>query len=1060
MRKDPDSIPKKANMVLNLILAALILIAIRIWHLNVIEYDEKLEDSKKSQRKTVVESAKRATIRDRFNLPLAINKTAYRASITYSAFRQIPNFAFETNSEGKKVKINKRKAYILELSELLTKELDLDPARVEDLIYAKAALYYNIPYVLKDNLSEKEYYRLLMMEKDWPGLTVQRYAKREYPKGKSASDVIGYMGSISRASFETNIRELKALEQYLTLWENGEDPALPGGYISPLEVRKRYKDLREFAYTAQDFVGKTGIESLFEEALRGFQGKKTYYSDSKGNFLKELPGVRAPIPGKRILLSISSELQEYCEALLAQNETVRQARSQGHGKMTKNQKQPWIKGGAVVVLDPKTGEVLTLATYPRFDPNDFISLQREKIHQWFEDESYLADLWNQKRPLERERFNVNTGMFYDEQKWITWENYLSFLLPQNHPITEWFNTQGTLQNTIDVLNGADVSHFTTPYTQLLFIDCCQLAVNHTAFSEELLQAVGDQKISTHKDAASAFVLLQEHIKSMTKTLFHQHVFSKWREKNEKQFIKEKRIEEKESKIYPKPYIDYLDEKENALFQKFWNAVRFDLVIALLKGSLQPSSNPFTSYFIELHQEINTGAHPEAPWKDAYNKIQVAIQDLPIPLAKEYLATLRSFDDLNRPLKGKYRSLRNGSEPQLEKHLAAAFYPTYGFGYGRSQAYRQSSTQGSIFKLVTAYTTLMQENEESLKQGKGIKIFNPIDITDDIFKSGKQTYVGYTSTGKPIPQVYKGGRLPRSSHARMGKMDLLQAIEVSSNVYFSLLAGDVLNAPDDLAEAARIFGYGSKTGIDLPGEIAGKIPQDLSTNRTGLYATAIGQHTLVVTPLQSALFLASIANSGDLLKPLIVKALVGVEPDREEEWLKADSLSQEQKLLYALGIDFRLFDPNRTVQKKNLMEKSTRTVRKHIDMPQDLRNFLLEGMRRVVLRTQSESLVPLSRLYVDHPEAISDYVDYKNQLIGKTSTSESMERIDFDEEEGTNLYTHLWFGGISFERDVTPSFENPELVVVVYLRYGGFGKEAAPLAAQVVHKWREIKGKLN
>lgn len=1020
----------KANVVLNIILAALILIAARIWHLSVIEYDDKLEDSKKSQRKSIALPAKRATIRDRFNLPLAINKTAYRVSVTYSSLRQVPK---------------KRKEYIEALSELLGRELDLDTKRVEDLIYSKAALFYNIPYVLKEELTEKEYYRLLMLEKDWPGLSVQRYAKREYPKGKSASDIIGYMGAISRPAFEMNIRELKALESYLTHWENGEDPPLPEGYESPLEVRKRYKDLKEFAYTSQDYVGRSGIENLFEERLRGYQGKKNYYSDSKGNYLKELPGARSPIPGKRILLTISSELQEYAETLLAQNEEVRIAKSQGHGRKIKNKKQPWIKGGAIIAIDPKTGEVIALATYPRFDPNDFIQSNKANIHQWFEDEAYIADLWNQKRPLTRERFDVHSGTFYDEEQWLTWDNYLNFLLPKDHPIIEWFDSHGTLQEVIDVQN-EELTFLDTPYTKLLFLDCCQLAVNHESFSNELLAYVGDQKIAIYKDAASAFVILHEHIKAMAKTLFHDHVFLKWREKNEKEFLKAKRLEEKELKIYPKPYLDYLDEKENALFQKFWDKVRLDLCLALLQG--ESPSNPFTNYFADLHNEVVSGAHPEAPWREAYKTLESALQGLPTHLAKEYLGTLRSYEDLNRPLKGTYRSLRSGKNPQLEKHLAAAFYPTWGFGYGRSQGYRQSSTQGSIFKLITAYAALTQQSG----------LANPLEITDDTFKSGNQTYVGYTAGGKPIPQVYKGGRLPRSATSHLGKMDLLRAIETSSNPYFSLLAGDVLQSPEDLALLAEEFGYGAKTGIDLPGEISGKIPTDLSKNKTGLYATAIGQHTLVVTPLQTALFLASIANGGDILKPQVIKALIGVDPDREEEWLKTDPNSEEQKLLYALGIDFRLFDENRTLQKKNLIERSPKTVRWHIDMPSNIRNFLLEGMRRVVLRTQAESLIPLSRLYVNHPEAISDYVDLKNQLIGKTSTSESMERIDFDEEEGTNLYTHLWFGGISFERDVTPAFENPELVVVVYLRYGGFGKEAAPLAAQIVKKWREIKTK--
>ena len=103
---------------------------------------------------------------------------------------------------------------------------------------------------------------------------------------------------------------------------------------------------------------------------------------------------------------------------------------------------------------------------------------------------------------------------------------------------------------------------------------------------------------------------------------------------------------------------------------------------------------------------------------------------------------------------------------------------------------------------------------------------------------------------------------------------MRAIETSSNPYFSLLAAEYLKDPEDLIRAAKEFGYGEKTKITLPGEIAGNVPQDVVTNRTGLYATAIGQHTLVTTPLQTALMLGAIANGGKLLEPKIVSLVAG------------------------------------------------------------------------------------------------------------------------------------------------------------------------------------------
>lgn len=1075
------SIPEKANFVLNCIMVGLFLIAFRIWHLQFAQYEEKFEESRKPQRRTAVESAHRATIRDRFNIPLAINKTTFKASIAYAPMRQIPANTWTKDEQGKRIKVPTRKLYITSLSELLAKELDLDPERVEDLIYSKAALYYNLPYPIKDEISESEYTRLKILQKDWPGLIVERTSKRVYPKGKCACDVVGYLGAISREEHESVLREIKGLKQYLTAWESGEEEQLPDGYQSPREVLNRVRELEELAYTTQDFVGKTGIEALFEEELRGFQGKRSYYADSKGNFLKGLPGSRQPLPGKRVLLSISQELQEYAEQLLAQNEEIRFAKISGHGVKATNLKQPWIKGGGIVVMDPKTGEILTLASYPRFDPNDFIPsakqeealLKQKKIRQWFESEAHIADLWDRKIPLDRERYDEDAHEFYLEERPLTWTNYLEFILPEQHPIRLWFAREGSIRSVINVLNALEseqdprewiktnpkeLDSFPTVYTKLLFLDCCQLAIDKDRFSPELLKVKGAEKIEAHREAEGAWISVLDMVKNKTKSQFHELIFKRWRKENERAFLKEKREIEKLTKSYPKPYIDYLDEKEAALFAQFWDKSKWELALALLKGSAPSNSllSPFTDELILTHKEIESGAHQGAAWADSYHTLKTALQPLSRQLSKEYLLTLRSYNDLNRPLLGKYKRLRSKNGPALEKHLAAAFYPTYGFGYGRSNGYRQAATPGSIFKLITSYQALMQTNAETMKNEGKIKHFNPLDITDRVFKIGKQTHVGLTASGKPIPQLYKGGRIPRSSIANIGKTDLKYAIETSSNLYFALLAGELLNNPNDLIDAAKLFGYGSKTGIDLPGEISGRLPQDLETNRTGLYATAIGQHSFVATPIQTAVMLSSLANGGELLKPQVIHALAGTAHTTTTDWFYPQAHFRKKAALQALGIDFPLLENDQDALRKGAVERQIRMINKTVLLPAELREFLFESMYRVVLRTHAHSLSSLSKLYANHPEAISDYIDLKTQLIGKTSTSEAMERIDLDENEGTNLYTHLWFGGISFEEDVTESFDKPELVVVVYLKYGNFGKEAAPVAAQMIRKWREIK----
>lgn len=1104
------NIPGKASRVLNLILVVMILIGFRIWHLSIVQHEEKIEESRKPQKKVVIEAARRGTIRDRFNIPLAINKIQYQAAIVYSQIKQVPPVIWETNEEGKRVKRYKRKEYIAKLAALLAQELDLNPERLEDLIYSKAAFYHQYPFVIKEEISEKEYYRLKMLEKDWLGIHVQHIPKRHYPKNRVGADILGFMGAINRQEYESIIGEIKQIQEYIQKVEEGEDVDLPPKINSYAEAQQRLKELEAHAYTVNDSVGKAGIEGRFEEFLRGYNGKKSYYSDSRGNFLRELPGARKALSGQRILLTISAELQEYAEKLLTQNEQIRKAVISNRAKQELlADRQPWIKGGAIVALDPNNGEVLALASYPRSDPNDFIAAgnaetltqKQSNILRWFESESYIANIWDHKRPLERELYENDLDLFYEEQLLLDWTTYLNKILPPQNPIRkelQKIKAIGTivhLQNLLEKLlqiaetenayaifnllydtgphqqhkirlaseekdtlerllksNQDEInkikkeldlylSNIPHNYDKVLFFDLCRLLIRADLFSPALIKSVGQQSPDDYRNASADLVAIVGFVRETSKDIFHELTFKEWRKEHEKGFLKDKREIEKIAKLYPKPYLDYLDNQEKEMFKGFWKDNHLTLLTLFLTGKLpsRPAEDleAYIDHFHTLFSEIGKGAHQSFPWIPAYNQLQKKLQGIDAVTTALYLNTLRSFHDLNRPLLGSYRMLRKDkNKKQLEKHLAAAFYPTHGYGYGRSHAYRQATTQGSIFKLVTSYEALVQRYRKLGRSHVSIAELNPLDIVDATHRHGKTVFVGFTQEGTPIPQLYKGGRLLKSSSSKIGKLDILKALETSSNPYFSLLAGDALDSPEDLSKAAALFSYGSKTGIDLPAELSGKIPSDLLTNRTGLYAMANGQHTLVVTPLQTAVCLAAFANGGKVLKPNIIKMTISNQ-------LKED-------------------------QQNNLITRPPIEVQRNLFMPMVVRDMLFEGMRRVVHKQLNDSITRLSRLYKDHPEAIADYLELKNQFIGKSSTSESMEMIDLDRENGINLYTHVWFGGISFNTDVhglkndqMVFYDNqgkPELIVVVYLKYGAWGREAAPVAAQIVKKWREIKEK--
>lgn len=1075
---DQRSIPEKANKILQLILVILLLILARVWFLTIIKHDEGMEAASKPPRKVINLKPERATIRDRFNVPLALNKVQYNAYISYSQIRAIPSITFVSDASGKKQKVYKRKAYIKELSQVLGNVLLMDPYRIEDLIHAKAALLGFAPLIIKEDLSENEYFRLKMLEKDYPGLIAEKSPKRYYPQGQTGCDVVGFMGAISKEEYEKIITEIHALKEYLKNYEDGFDDDTAYSVADPSFARKRLKELQEKAYTITDLVGKSGVEGYFDETLRGYLGKQVYFSDIRGHLLRQLPDSKPQIPGERLLLTLSSELQEYAEALLAENESIREGKSLRLDKKTYTYttiKQPWIKGGAIIALDPNTGEILALASYPRFDPNDFISAKdpkvqkekRTKVYRWLESDNHAAEIWNQKTSLKRERYSFSTNLFTEETKTLTWDNYLNSLLDENHPVVLALKSNNQIRHAIKAQNGSLdlVIKDLSAYNQKLIVDLYKINVAKDRFSKELIEAVGKQTLSHYRQVNAAFANIYDYVLDVAKKTFHDSTFALWRQENQTDFLQEKRKIEKAKKLYPKPYIDYLDREEKRLFDLFWQENQYALIAYLLDASY-PIEDALNQYKEPLKSITFDDNDPSLC--DHYKLLKDEFCKLKNPLSIEYLKTLRRFEDLNEPLTGKYPGIRSYKGVQLEKHLAAAFFPKNGFGYGRSFAFRQAVQVGSVFKIATAYSALLQPYKQHFypeDHKLSSKELNPLTIIDDLHRAKAETAklsawnVGYTIDGKPITQHYKGGRIPRSQHSNIGQVNLAEAIETSSNPYFALLAGEIIDKPSDLLETARMLSYGDRTGINLPGEIKGRLPDDIMHNKTGLYAFAIGQHSIVSTPLQTAVMLASIANKGKVLEPNIVYLQAGKQLVHKYNDLFSKRNYPFKEALSQIGLHFPFFTQSINAQDQSSVSYNATKIRRLLFLPDSIREYLLESMRKVIHGSRGTARSSHIRTFSHRPQMLKDYEEMGNYMVGKTSTAEMQERTDLS-EDGIHMVNHIGFASIAFEESKNKSmaFDKPELVVVVFLRYGDYGKEAAPIAASIVKKWREIKAK--
>ena len=165
---------------------------------------------------------------------------------------------------------------------------------------------------LRSRLSDEEVARFAAQRFRFPGMEIKARLFRNYPYAELASHVIGYIGRINTA-------EKEALEE-------ADDPA---------------------NYRGTEYIGKLGVEQSFESQLHGITGVDAMETSAGGRATRRLNNLPAT-PGNTVMLSIDIKLQKLIEDMFGE------------------------RRGALVALDPKTGEVLAFVSKPTFDPNLFV----------------------------------------------------------------------------------------------------------------------------------------------------------------------------------------------------------------------------------------------------------------------------------------------------------------------------------------------------------------------------------------------------------------------------------------------------------------------------------------------------------------------------------------------------------------------------------------------------------------------------------------------------------------------------------------------------------------
>ncbi|AJC20619.1 penicillin-binding protein 2 [Pandoraea pulmonicola] len=179
---------------------------------------------------------------------------------------------------------------------------------------------------IRTRLTDEEVARFTAQRFRFPGVDVHARLFRQYPLGETAAHVIGYIGRIS----QRDRQRIEAMSD-----ENDSDSA-------KYDIRRDANN-----YKGTDYIGKIGVEQSYETQLHGITGFEEIEVTAGGRPVRTISRTPAT-PGDNLVLSIDIKLQQVAEQAFAG------------------------RRGAVVAIEPKTGDVLAFVSAPSFDPNLFV----------------------------------------------------------------------------------------------------------------------------------------------------------------------------------------------------------------------------------------------------------------------------------------------------------------------------------------------------------------------------------------------------------------------------------------------------------------------------------------------------------------------------------------------------------------------------------------------------------------------------------------------------------------------------------------------------------------
>lgn len=273
-----------------------LILGLRLVQIQIIRGEEYTLAAERNRSQMIYQTAPRGRIYDRNGIALATNQPAF--SLIY-----IP---------GKSKDVSR----LERLAQDLSRELRRDAGELLEKL--QQASRDESVVRLAENLPADRMFRLSELKSIYPGVDLIVEARRQYPFGRFASHLLGYMGRMDT---------------------------------------RNWRELKSKGYRADSRIGRLGLENMFERELRGRDGGIRMEVDAQGHLKRVLEKIPWEA-GSNLHLTLDAAIQKAADEGLRASSTGR---------------------GAVVALDPRNGDIRAIASAPDFDPNIFLSTNPDEV---------------------------------------------------------------------------------------------------------------------------------------------------------------------------------------------------------------------------------------------------------------------------------------------------------------------------------------------------------------------------------------------------------------------------------------------------------------------------------------------------------------------------------------------------------------------------------------------------------------------------------------------------------------------------------------------------------